>query len=449
MHGLVLEELDAALRDPDASRGTSRGAPQIAAEMADVLKAASGTPAGLELLRRYVPMLIATEPNTVLPVITVERQALGVDEVLQLLQGNNGLIVGYLEHVVLGKPNADPRHQAQLAQSYIAQVAEEQKGFESDPGRGVVTVLRRALLRFLEGANALDARALLPLVEQLGLNEEQVVLHCREQQHEEALRILVDVLDDLPRAEIYCRVVMARQSPAPFAAQGDSSQEAEVSLFCADPPPWAQGVVFGRRKEPPAGAVAEGDGLGSTGGPSPSGAVGSTSPRPLMQLLRVLLAAAEAADQRPAARRKVSAEYRDAALSLLTGYAGHRDLPPHEVIGMLPGSWSLEGLSGYLMKCARVCLHERRASMLEENLSSMAYLKTFTAWAQERMTKVTITGDRCCPVCNRRFVDKDSVGKAFVAYPNETCVHLQCKEDSLLMLELLLLTLMLFRRTIR
>lgn len=116
-------------------------------------------------------------------------------------------------------------------------------------------------------------------------------------------------------------------------------------------------------------------------------------------------------------------------MALLTGYAGHRDLPPHQVIGLLPADWTLDSLAGYLTKCARICLHSRRAGMLEENLSSMAYLKTFAAWANERKTKVCITGDRCCPVCNRRFVDKDSVGKAFVAYPNEVCVHLQCKEN--------------------
>ena len=89
--------------------------------------------------------------------------------------------------------------------------------------------------------------------------------------------------------------------------------------------------------------------------------------------------------------------------------------------------------------------------------------------------QVNITVDRCCPVCNKRFVDKadaaelmdrclipfnphiakvwerredpilpnptkmvpkititperqDNVGKAFVAYPNETCVHFTCKD---------------------
>merc|ERR1711862_529749 len=126
---------------------------------------------------------------------------------------------------------------------------------------------------------------------------------------------------------------------------------------------------------------------------------------------------------------KVSVEYREAALALLVAYVGHPDLPPHEVIGLLPAHWPLEGLAGYLSACARVSLHARRASMLEENLSSMAYLKTFGAWAGERRRKVWITGDRCCPVCNHRFVDKNSVWKAFVAYPNETCVHLQCKDD--------------------
>merc|ERR1719277_2526823 len=96
---------------------------------------------------------------------------------------------------------------------------------------------------------------------------------------------------------------------------------------------------------------------------------------------------------------------------------------------MLPASWPLDSVAAYLTKSARICLHERRASMFEENLSSMAYLKTFSAWARERTRKVTISADRACPTCNRRFVDKDAVGKAFVAYPNETCVHLQCKDD--------------------
>eukprot|EP00435_Cladocopium_sp_Y103_P065906 s161_g28.t1 len=95
-----------------------------------------------------------------------------------------------------------------------------------------------------------------------------------------------------------------------------------------------------------------------------------------------------------------------------------------QVLGILPSNWTLEGVADYLSKCARICLHQQRASMLEENLSSMAYLKTFSAWTKERMRKVNITVDRCCPVCNKRFVDKDNVGKAFVAYPNETCVKL-------------------------
>ena len=113
--------------------------------------------------------------------------------------------------------------------------------------------------------------------------------------------------------------------------------------------------------------------------------------------------------------------------------------------------WRPEGVADYLSKCARICLHQQRASpapkilsnmsknqvlkevvgflcivvlqmvrddlfihimdifsaesihlhpivfgverskgMLEENLSSMAYLKTFSAWTKERMRKALL-----------------------------------------------------------
>merc|ERR1712110_1203448 len=102
-----------------------------------------------------------------------------------------------------------------------------------------------------------------------------------------------------------------------------------------------------------------------------------------MFFLTVLIEASVGAAERPSEFPKVATEYRDAVLALLMGYAGHPDLPPHEIIGVLPADWPLDSLAGYLTKCARIYLHDRRASMLEENLSSMAYLKTFNAWAKE------------------------------------------------------------------
>eukprot|EP00971_Amphidinium_carterae_P297767 5916148-Amphidinium_carterae.1 len=84
-----------------------------------------------------------------------------------------------------------------------------------------------------------------------------------------------------------------------------------------------------------------------------------------------------------------------------------------QVLKLLPSTWTLANLAEYLSKAGRFAVHERR-----ENLSSMAYLKTFTAlaqaprtfatlaalefeclfWCQERMRKVSITGDRPEPL---------------------------------------------------
>mmetsp|Transcript_90974 Transcript_90974/g.253205 ORF Transcript_90974/g.253205 Transcript_90974/m.253205 type:complete len:1006 (-) Transcript_90974:131-3148(-) len=443
MYELVLREWSVLLEgagksDNAATRSLQHiSQSQIVSEMCSALRSASSCQGGAELLRRYAPGLLAIDSSAVLPVFTSPplpgcpaRCPLKADEVLRLLQGHDSAVLGYLEHLVSAKRDVEPHHCAQLALIYIFRVAEEQKS-GSYEGSGM-SPARQKLIQFLAESDDLDARDLLSQVEALGLHEERVVLHCREQQHQEALRILVEVLNDLPRAEVYCRVVMAQRHRRPAASAGPGvvdtaggSMAAGAMVFCTDPPNWARAIVFvprraGDEEESSAASVS------STAQPSNTNEAGI---RPLMLFLLVLLDASVGAEQRPGEYRKVAAEYREAALSLLTGYAGHGDLPPSEVIGMLPAEWTLESLGYYLSKCARIGLHERRASMFEKSLSSMAYLKTFSALAHERSRKVTITGDRCCPVCTRRFVDKDSVGKAFVAYPNETCVHLQCKED--------------------
>eukprot|EP00434_Breviolum_minutum_P008919 symbB.v1.2.007862.t1/scaffold448.1/size203282/14 len=275
-----------------------------------------------------------------------------------------------------------------------------------------MTPTRTKLLRFIEDAEGINSE-LLPRLEALQLHEERVMLCSRENRHYEALQILSIDLNDLSRAEVYCRLLMARE-----AQRAQELCKEKLSVFSADLPAWARGVVFGPKKP----------GSGAAGDQDLSAGEQSVRTRPLMLFVKILLDAHKGAEERPEEYKKVCAEYREAVLALLMGYAGHRDLPPNEVLGILPAHWTLEGVADYLSKCARVCLHQQRASMLEENLSSMAYLKTFSAWAKERMRKVNITVDRCCPVCNKRFVDKDNVGKAFVAYPNETCVHFTCKE---------------------
>eukprot|EP00927_Polykrikos_kofoidii_P021216 TRINITY_DN20155_c0_g1_i2.p1 TRINITY_DN20155_c0_g1~~TRINITY_DN20155_c0_g1_i2.p1 ORF type:complete len:1007 (+),score=218.04 TRINITY_DN20155_c0_g1_i2:199-3219(+) len=440
MYDLVLEQYGAVLSGGDSSKCA-----KIVPDIVDTLRRAATASGSADLLRKYVPKLLSVDPLAVLKIFVgsvTETQALSADEVLKLLESNKDALLGYLEHLVLGRRVSELQYPTRLGLIYLAQVAEERK--TGNPG-----ACREKALRFFETTESLDGRSLMPKAVELGLHEERVVLCCREQDHQEALRILVETLNDLPRAEIYCRVIMARAALCGAAARDGS--RVDVSVFCSPPPAWASPEVFQIRR----GAGGDDDGehpqgaAGSGGGTAvevdanqehenavcsaalrrvAKGLVSSGS-KPLMLLFRVLLNALMGSEKDAKAYPKVKAEYGDAVMALITTYAGHSDLPPYEVVAMLPADWSLDFTATYLTKATRICLHEGRAGKLEENLSSMAYLKTFDALAHERSAKVTITADRCCPVCIRRFVDKDSVGKAFVAYPNLTCVHLQCKDD--------------------
>jgi len=409
LYDLVLREWSSLLSDTrkDVTRLSTA---QIVSEMVEVLRSCHGA-SGAALLRQFVPQILTVDPPAVLPVFTGNRGRealpLQADEVLQLLEGHPSLVLAFLEDLV-EKKEAEARHCAQLGLAYVAKVEEEL----SLPGAKGMTPTRTKLLRFIEDAEGINSE-LLPRLEALQLHEERVMLCSRENRHYEALQILSIDLNDLSRAEVYCRLLMARE-----AQRAQELCKEKLSVFSADLPAWARGVVFGPKKP----------GSGAAGDQDLSAGEQSVRTRPLMLFVKILLDAHKGAEERPEEYKKVCAEYREAVLALLMGYAGHRDLPPNEVLGILPAHWTLEGIADYLSKCARVCLHQQRASMLEENLSSMAYLKTFSAWAKERMRKVNITVDRCCPVCNKRFVDKDNVGKAFVAYPNETCVHFTCKE---------------------
>eukprot|EP00438_Fugacium_kawagutii_P016334 Skav200163 [mRNA] locus=scaffold6219:46085:48688:- [translate_table: standard] len=240
-----------------------------------------------------------------------------------------------------------------------------------------MTPARTKFLRFIEDAEGLDSEQLLPRLEALQLHEElrtyrpaqeRVVLCSRENKHYEALQILSIDLNDLSRAEIYCRLLMARL---------ETMCMEKLSVFSANLPTWARGIVFGQPRH--------------------------------------WTAASECSE--------VATEYREAILELLMGYAGHVDLPPNEAKDPpfqgqlsklakeldqleLPKSFNSYGpLSarcwGYYLLTgpwrpatttvgpAESVAVPRRGllSMLEENLSSMAYLKTFSAWTKERMRK--------------------------------------------------------------
>lgn len=459
-HDMVLQEWSCMLRGgATGTLGESSGKPgspkmqrisreRIVSEMVTSLQSACREDGGGELLRKYLPELLAADPTAVLPIFTGQSVVgnmgpcpLPAQEVLDILGGHADLVKGFLEHLVVSTRDASPKYYLQLAQVYLAQISEEvQAGAAMGP---VAVESRNKFLKFLEETACVDARALLPRVEELGLLEEKIVLCSLIDQHTQAIQALVEDLNDLPRAESYSRIASEKYNRSGAQEMPrDGFPHAEnvgkhVSVFAKELPDFARSVVFSHRvagEAADAGQPSQVDYVLSAPSRHSKPAVSSartfgSSGGSFMVFLEVLLKAHSGAEACPRNYPKVAAEYKEAVLALLMGYVGHPDLKPHEVLGVLPDCWPLECLAGYLSKCARESMHGRRASMFEESLSSMAYLKTFSAWAREKKKKVTIDKESCCPTCNRRFVGQDNVAKAFVAYPNETCLHLQCKDD--------------------
>jgi len=451
-HENVLQEWSQLLRAACASGTSGRSVKEQAVqEMVGALTGAAGEPDGGRILQKYVPELLAVDPLSVLPVFTGAQSQLratpfplAVDEVLQLLREHDQLVLGFLEQALSQKlPALEQKHKVQMGSLYLSQVKEELRmSVDSGP-------MRSKLLHFLEQTDDVS-HVLLPRVEEMGLHRERVALLLKEQRNVEALKVLIEDMDDLEHAEVYCHVLRAkavsRQSSLKAAAQsgaaagGGGSGDKVPSVFAAEPPAWARALAFGPAKSTSSTKDPSSEGHQVEILPGAAAAAAAPEEAPLLLLLKALVEAhtttapqAETPGPPPASSssyKRSAQDYHDAAIHLLTTYVGHPDLSPTKVLPLLPASWTMASLADYLSKAGRMALHERRVSMLEEHLSSMAYLKTYNAWAQERMRKVTITGDKCCPVCNRRFVGKDSVSKAFAAYPNETCVHVQCQQDA-------------------
>ncbi|PHJ25167.1 tgf beta receptor associated-like [Cystoisospora suis] len=157
------------------------------------------------------------------------------------------------------------------------------------------------------------------------------------------------------------------------------------------------------------------------------------SPGMLRALLKVLLRAwklTSSSTEKTSSSNEVSSSFssvshrwRASILSLMSKYGAHTDLEPGLVLRLLPDDWHLSEVSDYLIASLREELHGKMKAGLQEQLSTIAYLHTYSDWAHQRSACYVITPERSCPVCTRRL---GSVGGGFVAYPDGTCVHLHC-----------------------
>ncbi|RQX70898.1 vacuolar sorting 39 domain 2 protein, partial [Toxoplasma gondii CAST] len=145
----------------------------------------------------------------------------------------------------------------------------------------------------------------------------------------------------------------------------------------------------------------------------------------LRALLQVLLRAWRQAAADPETASEDALTWKRSILNLLSKYGAHPDLEPSRVVRMLPDDWLLTEVADYFVASFRERLHDKLTATLQEQLSTVAYLHTYSDWARQRSSCFVITPERSCPVCTRRLGLT-----AFVAYPDGTCVHIQCAGDA-------------------
>nr|CEL70135.1 TPA: TGF beta receptor associated protein-like protein, related [Neospora caninum Liverpool] len=351
--------------------------------------------------------------------------------------------------------------------------------------------VRGKLLKLLETKENYDVRALLAKVEGSWLLKETAVLYGRLGKHLDALQTIAVRLKDERTAEAYCLMTddalqpfVDRLSPEEYSAmvasdaifeipppaskadavfpsregkesvsfcggKGDASTRSFCSIFSPNSP-WKQqrddlpqalrpgGLgsysafrsagrgVPGLSSFPQFGEKA---GEGQGGGVSP----GNRKTRPrrsasmLRALLKVLLRAWHEAATAPETRDGDASTWKKSILNLLSKYGDHPDLEPSLVVRLLPDEWQLTEVADYLVASFRERLHEKMTASLQEQLSTVAYLHTYSDWARQRSSCYVVTPERSCPVCTRRLGLT-----AFVAYPDGTCVHLQCADGNTL-----------------
>eukprot|EP00002_Diphylleia_rotans_P025651 TRINITY_DN5079_c0_g3_i1.p1 TRINITY_DN5079_c0_g3~~TRINITY_DN5079_c0_g3_i1.p1 ORF type:complete len:859 (-),score=160.74 TRINITY_DN5079_c0_g3_i1:239-2815(-) len=163
-----------------------------------------------ETIFRYSSWIIKKKPMLGIKIFTssARHNPLDVDAVLTYLeQFNNSTVMRiYLEYTVqFGKENE--KFQNRLGQVMIEEVKSAVQAYESNPTREAnndMCASRERLQKYIRSASKLAIPVLLPMVQDMGLNEEAALLLEYSGQHEHALFLMVNHLHKYEDAVSYC-----------------------------------------------------------------------------------------------------------------------------------------------------------------------------------------------------------------------------------------------------
>ncbi|XP_003413659.1 transforming growth factor-beta receptor-associated protein 1 [Loxodonta africana] len=136
------------------------------------------------------------------PVDEQQRNSFNPDDVINCLKKYPKALVRYLEHLVIDRRLQKEEYHTHLALLYLEEVLQQRP---SANGKGAEVTGTQAKLRsLLQKSNFYRVHFLIDKIQGTGLHMESAILHGKLEEHEKALRILVQELKDFSAAEDYC-----------------------------------------------------------------------------------------------------------------------------------------------------------------------------------------------------------------------------------------------------
>eukprot|EP00759_Apiculatamorpha_spiralis_P016153 PhF_6_TR22514/c0_g1_i4/m.31946/K20177/VPS3, TGFBRAP1; vacuolar protein sorting-associated protein 3 len=169
----------------------------------------------IKLIMEHLPWVIDSDPDEGIKALLVKRQPSLNPELVMSLIGSypEDVLMLYLEHAVMAENTQDQGVHTLLGRVYIHCVmvlesfnvsrhsllkckAGEEAGYYGE--------IRRKLLSFLHESSHYEPYVILGELNQTKLHEERVIVYSKCGHHDAALRVLVEELKDIQKAEDYC-----------------------------------------------------------------------------------------------------------------------------------------------------------------------------------------------------------------------------------------------------
>lgn len=318
-----------------------------------------------------------------------DRLRLPPDTVLEVLSayGDTALRL-YLEYLVDVEGSMEPRHHTQLALLYADAVL--------DPRCTDRPAARQLLRRFIERSPVLTVPLVLDRIRGTDLHTERAYLFGRQGDHDRALHILVYELKEYDAAEQYCMSI-GRPRSALLSTDGAPAAATTRAMDAPSQLPTAVQPAQQQQQRAPSATVAVTDATADGAAPTAQ----PTRADLLIRLLKLYITAPSIGD----------ASLMQQAVGVLNRRA--EELDAAQVVAMLPPTWSVQSVFGYMRRALRDSMHRSREASIVNGLCRTEYLRLcYERACAERPVAALLTRETRCGLC-RGTINDDDLGGGF------------------------------------